>query len=104
MARSTLSIAIIFSLLSLRVAAQSMLTSSGFTNCLSNATIKVDRAAIQFDKTSGNITFDVQGTSSQIQKVVATLVVTAYGNTVASQSFNPCDASSFVAQLCPGKF
>jgi len=36
--------------------------------------------------------------------VTAQLNVTAYGTTVYHNEFNPCDADTFVAKLCPGTF
>ena len=81
-----------------------VLSSSGFTNCLNNATITVQTANVQFDRTSLTVTFDVAGTSSTEQKVTAELVVTAYGNQVYSKSFNPCDPATLVSELCPGMY
>ena len=88
--------------LPLNVLAGNVLSSSGFTNCLNNATITVNDANVQFDRSNLTVNFDVSGTSSQEQKVVASLVVTAYGNQVYQKSFDPCDTATFVAQLCPG--
>jgi hypothetical protein len=81
--------------------AADVLQSSGFTNCANNADIKVNRANITFDRASGQVVFDVSGTSVKSQNVNATLVVTAYGNTVYSKSFDPC--AEKIVQLCPGK-
>jgi hypothetical protein len=36
--------------------------------------------------------------------VTAQLNVTAYGTTVYHNEFNPCDANTFISQLCPGTF
>ena len=84
------------------VVADDVLSSSGFTNCLPNATIKVENANVQYVKSTNKVTFDVSGSSSQIQKVKATIVFTAYGKQVYTNSFNPCDKDNFVTQLCPG--
>ena len=87
--------------------AANTLSSSGFTNCEPNADVQVDNADIQFDRDSGTITFDVVGSSKRNQNVTASLVVTAYGSQVYSNSFDPCDPKSKVDQLCPvpeGKF
>ena len=88
--------------LSVNVLAGNVLSSSGFTNCDNNATITVNNADVQFDRSSLVVTFDVSGTSSKSQKVIADLVVTAYGTQVYQKTFNPCDSSTYVAQLCPG--
>ncbi len=58
---------------------------------------------IEFDRTTNLVNFDVSGTSDKVQNVTATLTVYAYGNQVYNNSFNPCDESSHVEQLCPGK-
>ena len=81
-----------------------VLSSSGFTNCLNNGTINVNTANVQFDRSTGVVTFDVAGSSSKEQNVIASLVVTAYGKQVYQKSFNPCDAATKVDQLCPGRF
>lgn len=89
--------------LSVNVLAGNVLSSSGFTNCEKNATITVNNANVEFDRSSLTVTFDVSGTSTQQQKVTADLVVTAYGTQVYQKTFNPCDSSTYVAQLCPGR-
>lgn len=88
---------------SLAIAADS-LSSSDFTNCLQNATIRVNYAYVGFEQATGTITFDVSGTSTEVQKVKASLVVLAYGTQVYQRTFDPCDESTKVAQLCPGEF
>ncbi|KAF3762384.1 putative Flc2 FAD transporter, partial [Cryphonectria parasitica EP155] len=47
------------------------------------------------------VTFDLSGTSTVEQNVTAQLNVTAYGYSVYSSSFNPCEATTYVEQLCP---
>ncbi|MCJ1295798.1 hypothetical protein MMC34_007362 [Xylographa carneopallida] len=83
------------------VLAGNVLSSSGFTNCENNATITVNNANVEFDRSSLTVIFDVSGTSSAQQKVIADLTVSAYGNQVYQKTFNPCDAATFVGQLCP---
>ena len=85
------------------VLAGNVLSSSGFTNCENNATITVNNANVEFDRSSLTVIFDVSGTSSAQQKVIADLTVSAYGNQVYQKTFNPCDAATFVGQLCPGR-
>lgn len=79
------------------------LSTSGFTNCDDDSSIQVNKVDIEYDKTSQTVTFDVSGVSTEEQKVMATLNVTAYGINVYSNTFNPCDNSTYVEQLCPGK-
>ena len=81
-----------------------VLSSSGFTSCLTNGTVNVSKANVQFDRSTGVVTFDVAGSSSKEQDVLASLVVTAYGKQVYQKDFNPCDAATKVDQLCPGEF
>ena len=81
--------------------AANTLSSTGLKNCESDADIKVNKANIQFDRDSGYVNFDVSGTSKKQQNVTASLVVTAYGSQVYSNSFDPCDSSKKVEQLCP---
>ena len=85
------------------VLANNVLTTSGFTNCDENPTIKVNDANVTFDQTSGNINFDVSGISNEVQNVTASLIVTAYGQQVYEKDFNPCD-QPVITQLCPGVF
>ena len=80
-----------------------ILQTSGFTNCGPNASVKVQKVDIKYDNDNKTVTFDVAGTSTQVQNVTAVLNVTAYGNQVYSNAFNPCSEATFVAQLCPGK-
>lgn len=82
--------------------ATDILKTSGFTNCEQGSSIVVTGVNMEYDKTSETVTFDVTGTSSQKQKVMAMLNVTAYGIEVYSNSFNPCENGTYVEQLCPG--
>jgi hypothetical protein len=80
-----------------------ILKTNGFSNCnTGNSTLKVNNVEISFDKSTNNIDFDVSGTSSKEQFVTAELIVTAYGVNVYNNSFDPCDDSTKVDQLCPG--
>jgi hypothetical protein len=79
-----------------------ILKTQGFTTCLDNSTITVTNLDIQYDRSARAITFDVGGTSSRVQEVLASLTVTAYGKQVYRKEFDPCDEDTKVAQLCPG--
>lgn len=81
--------------------AADILKTDGFSNCGADDSIKVEKVDISFDKDQKSVTFDVKGTSIKEQKVMAVLNVTAYGNAVFSNSFNPCDKATFVDRLCP---
>lgn len=78
-----------------------VLQTSGFNDCGGDASIKVDKLNISYDNGNKTVTFDVAGSSAKEQNVTATLNITAYGKSVFSKSFNPCDSDTFVAQLCP---
>jgi hypothetical protein len=85
------------------VLAADVLKTNGFSNCNNgSSTVKVNNVDISFDKSTGNIDFDVSGTSTEQQFVTAELIVTAYGVKVYNNSFDPCDDSTKVDQLCPG--
>lgn len=83
------------------VAADNVLSTVGLTNCGPDSDIRVHRADISYDHSSRNVTFDLSGTSKRVQNVTAELRVTAYGQEIFSEEFNPCDAGTFVEQLCP---
>ena len=81
-----------------------ILQTTGFSTCGSqNADIEVKRVDIEYNNDNKTVTFNVLGTSNKEQKVTAILNVTAYGTQVYSNSFDPCDNSTFVEQLCPGE-
>ncbi|RMZ80937.1 hypothetical protein DV737_g2785, partial [Chaetothyriales sp. CBS 132003] len=89
------------SLLAAPAIAADILKTSGFTDCGGDSTINVDQVDISFDRSNDTVTFDVSGTSTKEQNVTADLIVTAYGIEVYSKSFDPCDESTKVDQLCP---
>lgn len=88
-------------LLATRAMGGQILKTSGFTNCGSDSSIKVNKIDITYNNENKTVSFDVSGSSSKEQNVTAVLNVTAYGNSVYSKSFNPCDKSTFVDRLCP---
>ncbi|KAF4123921.1 Transient receptor potential (TRP) ion channel [Geosmithia morbida] len=81
--------------------ADDILKTSGFMNCASDGIIKVSKIDIAYNNDNKTITFDLAGSSSKQQKVEAYLEVTAYGNSIYQNSFNPCDDATFVERLCP---
>ena len=78
-----------------------ILETTGFSSCNTNASVTVQRANIRYNNDNKTVSFDVMGTSTRVQNVTATLNVTAYGNQIYSNSFDPCSPGTFVAQLCP---
>jgi hypothetical protein len=84
------------------VLADQILKTSGFSTCLSGSNITVQNLDIEYNNDDKTVTFNVAGTSDTVQNVTAQLNVTAYGISVYQNSFNPCDSSTFISQLCPG--
>lgn len=86
-----------------RVLGVNVLQTDGFSSCSTSATVTVQKVDINYDNDNQTVSFDVAGTSTEVQNVTAVLNVTAYGQNVYSNSFDPCDSKTFVQQLCPGK-
>lgn len=84
------------------VLAGDTLSTHGFTPCLNNASIEINKMDVTFNRATKMVVFDVAGTSTKEQKVMASLAVSAYGKEVYSKSFNPCEEDTYVEQLCPG--
>jgi hypothetical protein len=83
------------------VVSSQILQTSGFTDCASsNSTVSVQNVDIEYNNDNETVTFNVAGTSTKIQNVTAVLNVTAYGNQIYSNTFDPC--ATGVTQLCPG--
>lgn len=99
----TSSLLVFLAAVSSTVHAVDILKTSGFTSCLPNADIQVDRVNVQYNRADKTVSFDVSGSSAKVQNVTASLVVTAYGNQVYQREFDPCDPETKYDQLCPGK-
>ncbi|KAI0489685.1 TRP-domain-containing protein [Xylaria cf. heliscus] len=79
-----------------------ILVTNGFNNCNNNnSDITVDNVDIKYDNANKTVTFNVAGTSAKEQNVTAKLTITAFGQDLYSQEFNPCLPATFVDQLCP---
>ena len=79
-----------------------VLSTSGFSTCISNPSIKVNNLNVQYNKNTRQITFDVAGSSDAVQKVTGTMVVSAYGQQIYTKEFNPCSVG--MTEMCPGTF
>ncbi|KAJ9157338.1 Transient receptor potential domain containing protein [Pleurostoma richardsiae] len=101
MARQWLGAAVVVMGLMRGALAADILKTTGFSNCGTNANVTVQRVDITYNNDNKTVTFDVVGTSNKVQNVTAVLNVTAYGASVYSNTLDPCDASTFVQQLCP---
>jgi hypothetical protein len=86
-----------------RVLGEQILQTSGFKICAANSNVTVSRVNISYNNDNQTVSFDVAGSSSQSMNVTAVLNVVAYGTSVYSNSFNPCDPDTFISQLCPGR-
>lgn len=82
-------------------AGQSLLETNGFTTCVDDSTITVDKVDIKYNNDNKTVVFDIAGSSAKDQNVTAELEVMAYGNSLFNQKFNPCDPGTFVERLCP---
>ncbi|KAH7354572.1 hypothetical protein BKA66DRAFT_430354 [Pyrenochaeta sp. MPI-SDFR-AT-0127] len=79
-----------------------VLKTNGYSSCLSGTSdIKVNKLDIEFDRSTKKVKFDVSGTNDKEQKVMAALIVNAYGKEVYRNEFDPCEGSTKVDQLCP---
>ncbi|QKX58950.1 uncharacterized protein TRUGW13939_06078 [Talaromyces rugulosus] len=87
--------------LPLHVLATDVLKTDGYSLCSASSAIKVQQFSIQFDRSTKKIDFNVAGTSEKVQNVTASLVVSAYGKQVYEKDFKPCDADTYVKELCP---
>lgn len=85
----------------LGVLAGDILKTNGYSSCQDNADIKVNKLNMEFDRATKKIKFDVAGSSTKETKVMAELIVKAYGKEVYSKSFNPCADETKMEQLCP---
>lgn len=81
--------------------ANQVLRTSGFVECQNSADISVKNVDVTYDATAKTVTFNIAGSSSRVMNVTAELSVTAYGKSVYSNTFRPCDPANFVEQLCP---
>lgn len=97
----TLLFLLALTILPVRVLGTQILQTSGFSSCKDDSPVTVNVVDIKYDNDNQTVVFNVAGSSSKAVNVTATLNVTAYGNSVYSNSFNPCDRSTFVSQLCP---
>ncbi|KAJ5875565.1 uncharacterized protein N7473_012912 [Penicillium subrubescens] len=77
------------------------LSTSGFSLCMQDSAINVQKLDVTYTKSTKLVVFDLAGTNSKEQNVTATLTVTAYGNQIYTKTFEPCGTEVHVAELCP---
>jgi hypothetical protein len=78
-----------------------LLKTDGFSSCGGSSDIQVQKMDISYDNENKRVVFDVAGTSTKSQEVMAKLTVFAYGQEVYKNEFNPCAAATRFDQLCP---
>lgn len=66
---------------------------------MNNPPVKITNLNVKYSKSTGVIVFDVAGTSEKQQKVMGNMIVTAYGKTLYTKSFDPCSVG--MEQICP---
>lgn len=92
---------VVLGALASRAHASQTLSTEGFAVCGSDLSVEVDRINLSYDHDNNKVTFDIAASSSAVQNVTATVNVTAYGNQVYTNTFNPCEQGSLVQALCP---
>ncbi|KAF4976298.1 hypothetical protein FZEAL_7014 [Fusarium zealandicum] len=83
------------------VLGDSVLKTSGFSDCGSEEGVTVEKLDLSYNNDKKIVTFDVGGESDKSRNVSAYLEVSAYGQQVYNNSFNPCAKETFIDQLCP---
>ncbi|KAI6802147.1 DUF907 domain-containing protein [Hortaea werneckii] len=91
--------AAILSMLPVSVLGADVLSTTGYSLCMNNGSVSVDKLDVTYNKNTRIINFDVAGTSEVEQNVTAKLVVTAYGKTVYTKTFDPCEHD--MERMCP---
>jgi len=89
----------LLSILPAGVLGGAVLTTTGYSLCQTNSTIKVQTLNVQYNQDTRVVNFDVAGSSVEVQNVTANLIVSAYGKQVYVDTFNPCDYG--MTELCP---
>lgn len=89
----------ILSILPVSVLGGDILSTTGYSICQDNGTVQVTKLDVTYDKTTRVLVFDVAGTSTTVQNVTAEMTVSAYGKTVYTKTFDPCDLG--MAEMCP---
>ncbi|KAG5925666.1 hypothetical protein E4U42_004065 [Claviceps africana] len=84
-----------------QVMGDQVLRTNGFSDCGSDRSINMDKINIVYNNEKKTVSFDLAGSSTKERNVTAVLNVSAYGNTVYSNSFNPCDKATYFERLCP---
>lgn len=82
--------------------AADILRNHGFSTCLDDSDIRIEKLDFEFDRSSNHVVFDVAGTSDKEQNVTGSLLIKAYGQEF-TRKFDPCEKDTFVEMLCPSR-
>ncbi|CAI7603929.1 hypothetical protein PCG10_005856 [Penicillium crustosum] len=95
----------VWALLGLAIVPQALaadtLSTNGFSLCMTDSAINVQKMDVTYTRSTGVVVFDVAGTNAMEQNVSASITVTAYGNEIYSKEFDPCGTEIHVDELCP---
>lgn len=92
---------LVWTLLVGRLHAADLLSNNGFSSCLDNSALRVEKLDLTFDRDSGKFNFDVAGSCKKSQKVNASLSIEAYGQHF-THDFDPCEED--IDSLCSSKY
>lgn len=81
--------------------ADDVLQTVSFSNCDASSSITVQKVNVNYNNSNRTVIFDLAGTSDKVQNVTAVLNVTAYGQQIYTNTFNPCEEGTKVDELCP---
>jgi hypothetical protein len=76
-----------------------ILSTTGFSTCMQDGSVDVKNLDVSYDKNTRVLNFNVAGSSNKVQNVTAELIVSAYGQQVYTNTFNPCDTK--MPEMCP---
>jgi len=97
----TFSLVALLGCLPLSVLGGDIISTNGFSTCLTNGTVEVKNLDVSYNKNTRVINFNVAGESKVQQNVTASLIVSAYGRQVYTKEINPC--AEGMTQMCPGR-
>ena len=78
-----------------------ILSTQGFTSCMSDADVDIRKFDVTYDRSVGQVTFDIQGISPETQNITALATIYAYGHQISTTSVDPCEPNNYVEKLCP---
>lgn len=92
---------VLLSALPVGVLGGNILSTDGFSTCVNDPTVEVQKLNVTYNKNTRQLVFDVAGASKEAQNVTATMVVSAYGKQIYTKQFSPCDYN--MQEMCPSR-